>query len=80
MPSILLTKRQRVAALMAGLDGCGLYAKDGTNYQFSWDAESTGYIVKRIKDYTPENSSCAIPYKSLIVKILTAHRAERGIA
>lgn len=79
MPTILLSKRQRVAALIAGVDCCGEYSKEGTDYEFSWNTDSTAAIVKRIKDYTPENASCAIPYKSLLVKVLTAHRAERGL-
>ena len=78
MPIIHLAKRERVSALIAGLDYCGEYARRGTDYEFSWHPDSTQSIIKRIKEYTPENARCSIPYLTLLSKINVAHRTERS--
>ena len=47
---------------------------DGAKATLEWHRNHTDTIVARIKSKTPEHGWREIPYKTLIVKIITAHR------
>lgn len=73
---IRLTKRQRVAALLSGLDPMAIVDGKSPYYTLEWHYSLTDTILKLLKAHTPTNGCCAIPYKTLAVKIITAHREE----
>ena len=72
-----LTKRQREAALMAGIENMATIVHTDTAYALEWHPNLTDAIVQQIKVRTPDHGNREIPYKSLIVKIITAHRGEK---
>lgn len=73
---IRLTNRQRVAALLSGLDPMAVVDGRSPYYTLEWHYSLTGTILKLIRAHTPTNGCCAIPYKTLAAKIIVAHREE----
>lgn len=71
---IYLTKRQREAAFMSGIETMATIVHDETNYALEWHPNLTDAIVQQIKMRTPDHGNRMIPYQSLIAKIITAHR------
>ena len=74
---IYLTKRQREAALMSGIETMSTIVHTDGNYALEWHPNLTDTIVQRIKMRTPDHGNREIPYKSLIVKMILAHRGEK---
>jgi len=74
---IYLTKRQREAARMAGIEDLGTIVHNEAAYALEWHPNLTDTIVQRIKMRTPDHGNREIPYKSLIVKMILAHRGEK---
>ena len=74
MPTIHMNRNQREAALMSGIESMATVTSDGAKATLEWHRNHTDTIVARIKSKTPEHGWLEIPYKTLIVKIITAHR------
>ena len=74
MPTVRLNRNQREAAIMSGIEAMATVAGTQTEATLEWHRSHTDTIVQRIKAKTPDHGNREIPYKTLIVKIITAHR------
>ena len=74
---VYLTKRQREAAIMSGIETMATVTTEPGATAMEWHPNLTDTIVQRIKAKTPDHGNREIPYKSLIVKIITAHRGAK---
>ena len=73
---IKISKNQREAAVMSGIEDRAVITGCSACYELEWHPNHTGSMISMIKAKTPEHGNRSIPYKSLIVKIITAHRGE----
>lgn len=76
---IPLSKRQRVAVLVSDCerDIPSVRVEGyGTSYRLEWQPYVTKHLLARLRGLTPEHEARAIPYKTLINKIIVAHRQD----